>query len=149
MPPVLERNLNLVLQILEITDRVVICLNLMDEATRNGFQINERTLAKELGVPVIPSAARQGEGMNELLKMIFDVAAGNFVCKPHRIKSSSNELIAAVERLSNEIKLEFPDLPNARWVALRLLEGDQSIIEAIRSGELGNLKKNESLVEAN
>ena len=100
-----ERNLNLVLQILEITDRVVICLNLMDEATRNGFQIDERTLAKELGVPVIPSAARQGEGMNELLKMIFDVAVGNFVCKPHRIKSNSNELNAAVESLSKEITI--------------------------------------------
>ena len=144
-----ERNLNLVLQILEITDRVVICLNLMDEAKRNGFQIDERTMAKELGVPVIPSAARQGEGMNELLKVIFDVAAGNYVCKPHRIKSNSKELNAAVERLSREIKAEFPGLPNVRWVALRLLEGDQSIIDAIRSGELGNLKKDEILIETN
>ena len=48
---------------------------------------------------------------------------------------------------TNEIKLEFPDVPNARWVALRLLEGDQSIIDAIRSGELGNLKKAETIVE--
>jgi small GTP-binding protein len=142
-----ERNLNLVLQILEITDRAVVCLNLIDEAQRNGIQIDERALAKELGVPVIPAAARQGEGMNELLKIIFDVAAGNYVCKPHRIKSSSKELNSAVDRLSYEIKLEFPGVPNARWVALRLLEGDQSIIDAIRSGELGNLKKAETIVE--
>lgn len=139
----LERNLNLVLQILEITERAVICLNLMDEAKRNGIQVDSRTLAKELGVPVIPSSARQGEGMNELLKIIFDVAAGNYICKPHRIKSSARELNAAVEKLSREIELEFPDLPNIRWVALRLLEGDQSIIDAIRSGDLGNLKKTE------
>lgn len=144
-----ERNLNLVLQILEITDRAVVCLNLIDEAKRNGIQIDERTLAKELGVPVIPTAARQGEGMNELLKIIFDVAARNYVCRPHRIKSSSKELNAAVASLSNEIKLEFPDVPNARWVALRLLEGDQSIIDAIRSGELGNLKKEETFIETN
>lgn len=136
----LERNLNLVLQILEITDRAVVCLNLMDEARRNKIQIDDRTLSKELGVPVIPSAARQGEGMSELLNIIHEVSAGNYICKPKRMKSNSKELNEAVEKLSTEIKLEFPDIPNARWVALRLLEGDQSIIEAIRSGELGNVK---------
>lgn len=136
----LERNLNLVLQILEITDRAVVCLNLMDEARRNNIQLDDRTLSKELGVPVIPAAARQAEGMNDLLKMIFDVASGNYVCKPQRMKSNSKELNAAIEKLSEEIKAEYPGLPNVRWVALRLLEGDQSIIEAIRSGELGKLQ---------
>lgn len=141
----LERNLNLILQVLEITDRAIICLNLMDEARRNGIKIDERTLSRELGVPVIPAAARQGEGMNDLLKIIFDVASGNYICKPYRLKSNSRELNAAVERLSREIEKEFPGLPNVRWVALRLLEGDQSIIEAIRSGELGNLKKENTI----
>jgi len=65
-----ERNLNLVLQILEITDRAVVCLNLMDEAKRNGIQVDDRTLAKELGIPVVQTSARLGEGMNELLNMI-------------------------------------------------------------------------------
>lgn len=63
-----ERNLNLVLQILEITNRAVLCLNLKDEAKRNGISIDDRTLSKELGIPVVPTSARQGEGMNELLK---------------------------------------------------------------------------------
>lgn len=142
-----ERNLNLVLQILEITDRAIVCLNLMDEAKRNEIKIDDRVLSKELGVPVIPAAARQGEGINELLNMIFEVATGNYICKPHRIKTSSKELNFAVEKLSREIIKEFPDLPNVRWVALRLLEGDQSIIEAIRNGELGNLKKQQLVVE--
>lgn len=140
-----ERNLNLVLQILEITDRVVICLNLMDEARRNGIEVDARTLSKELGVPVVPAAARQGEGMNELLKYIFDVATGAYICKPYRIKSKSKELNEAIEKLSKEIQEEFPDLPNTRWVALRLLEGDQTIIDAIKSGELGNLQRQEVL----
>ena len=140
-----ERNLNLVLQILEITDRVVICLNLMDEARRNGIEVDARTLSKELGVPVVPAAARQGEGMNELLKYIFDVATGAYICKPYKIKSKSKELNEAIEKLSKEIQEEFPDLPNTRWVALRLLEGDQTIIDAIKSGELGNLQKQEVL----
>jgi ferrous iron transport protein B len=47
--------------------------------------------------------------------------------------------------LSKEIELEYPGLPNLRWVALRLLEGDQSIIDAIRNGDLGNLKKEETV----
>lgn len=140
-----ERNLNLVLQILEITDRVVICLNLMDEARRNGIEVDSRTLSKELGVPVVPTSARQGEGMNELLKYICDVATGAYICKPYRIKSKSKELNEAIEKLSKEIQEEFPDLPNTRWVALRLLEGDQTIIDAIRSGELGNLQRQEVL----
>ena len=53
-----ERNLNLVLQVLEITDRVVVCLNLMDEARRHGLQVDDRTLSRELGVPVVPASAR-------------------------------------------------------------------------------------------
>jgi ferrous iron transport protein B len=145
-----ERNLNLVLQILEITDRAVVCLNLMDEAKRNGIKVDGRTLSKELGVPVVAAAARQGEGMNELLSSIYDVATGKFICKPYRIKTRSSELNAAIELLSKEIEAEYPNLPNLRWVALRLLEGDQSIINAIRSGDLGNLKKEEivNLIES-
>lgn len=141
-----ERNLNLVLQILEITDRAILCLNLMDEARRNGIKVDDRTLSKELGIPVVVASARQGEGMNELLNMIFEVASGKYVCKPYRIKSNSIELNKAIEKLSDEIEREFPALPNLRWVALRLLEGDQSIIDAIRTGDLGNLKK-EKIVE--
>ncbi len=140
-----ERNLNLVLQILEITDRAVLCLNLMDEAKRNGIAVDERTLSKELGIPVIPTSARQGEGMNELLNTINEVATGKYVCKPYRLKTNSAELNAAIEKLSKEIELEYPGLPNLRWVALRLLEGDQTIIDAIRSGDLGNLKKEDAI----
>lgn len=140
-----ERNLNLVLQILEITDRAVICLNLIDEARRNGIEVDARTLSKQLGVPVVPTAARQGEGINELLKYIYDVATAAYICKPYKIKSKSKELNDAIEKLSKEIQEEFPDLPNTRWVALRLLEGDQTIIDAIRSGELGNLQRQEVL----
>lgn len=140
-----ERNLNLVLQILEITDRVVICLNLMDEARRNSIEVDARTLSKELGVPVVPAAARQGEGMNELLKYIYDVATGAYICKPYRIKSKSKEMNEAIDKLSKAIQAEFPDLPNTRWVALRLLEGDQTIIDAIRNGELGNLQQQKIL----
>jgi ferrous iron transport protein B len=137
----LERNLNLVLQILEITDRAVLCLNLIDEAKRNGIIIDDIVLSKELGIPVIPTIARSGEGINDLLKIIFDVATGNYKCRPFKIKSSSEELNKSINQIIELLAEEFPELPNKRWVALRLLEGDQSIINSIRTGELGSIKQ--------
>ncbi len=135
----IERNLNLALQILELTDRAVLCVNLMDEAKRNNLEIDIRSLSKELGIPVIPASARRKQGMNELLKAIEDVANGTYVCKPHKIKSRSAKLNHAIETIVQKITLIFPQLPNKNWVALRLLEGDNSIIEAIKTGELGSI----------
>jgi ferrous iron transport protein B len=133
----IERNLNLVLQVLEITDRVVVCLNLMDEARRHGLEVDDRTLARELGVPVIPASARYREGLDRVLEAVSDVATGQFVCKPRRIQNEPPELKSAVAELTSRIEEAFPGLPNARWVALRLLDGDEHIIQAMRKGDLG------------
>ncbi|MCB9290198.1 MAG: 50S ribosome-binding GTPase [Lewinellaceae bacterium] len=135
----LERNLNLALQVLEITGRAVLCLNLMDEARRNKIEIDERALSRELGIPVIPAVARQKTGMPELIAAIEEVATGKYICKPHRVRSRSPKLNHAVSILSKKLEKEFPGLPNLNWVALRLLEGDQSIVDAVRTGELGLL----------
>ena len=135
----LERNLNLVLQILEITDRVVLCLNLIDEARRRGLQVDDRSLARELGVPVVPTAARQGDGVPALLAALDEVAGGKTLCRPSRLKSEPPELKGAIEQLTASLREVHPGLPNARWVAFRLLEGDPRIIQAVESGELGAL----------
>lgn len=135
----LERNLNLALQVMEITDRVVICLNLIDEARRHKLQVDERRLARDLGVPVIPTSARYGEGLPDLLQAINDVAAGKTVCKPHRLKSGPADLRRAVSVLVEQIEALHPGLPNARWLALRLLDGDERIAQALTRGELGDL----------
>jgi Fe2+ transport system protein B len=145
----LERNLNLALQVLEITDRAVLCVNLIDEARRNKIAVDERLLSKELGIPVIPAAARQGVGIPELLKAIHDVASGNYICKPHRLTSELKNVSKAVDSLNNEIAKIFPELPNTRWIALRLLEGDQKVIDAVRTGEISNLFSNEKVVSLN
>lgn len=135
----LERNLNLVLQVLEITNRVVVALNLMDEARRHSLQIDDRRLARDLGVPVVPMVARQGEGVPEILQAISEVANGEIVGKPYRVKYESPALKTAVKQLTDQIVAAYPDLPNARWVALRLLDGDERIAEALQKGELGDL----------
>jgi ferrous iron transport protein B len=137
----LERNLNLVLQVLEITERAVVCLNLIDEARRHKIQVDDRRLARDLGVPVVPTAARQNEGMPELLQAIHDVATGNTVCRPYRAKNESPIIRQALDRLVPQIEAAFPNLPNARWVALRLLDGDERIVEAVGKGELGDLNQ--------
>lgn len=135
----LERNLNLVLQVLEITDRAIVCLNLMDEAERNGLIIDERKLSRDLGIPVIPTTARQGLGIQALLKAIAEVSSGSVKNKPYRVKETPKALARAVEKLSKRVRAEYPALPNARWVAMRLLEGDERIVDALRSGELGSV----------
>ncbi len=137
----LERNLNLVLQVLEITDRAVLCLNLMDEAKRHGLAVDERQLARDLGVPVIPTAARAGQGLPELLQAIADVASGKYVCRPYRLANEPPALRRALNELVAQLKGAHPDLPNARWVALRLLGGDERMAEALRQGELGKLER--------
>ncbi len=135
----LERNLNLVLQVLEITDRAIMCLNLIDEARRHGMEVDDRRLARDLGIPVVPTAARYEEGLPQLLQTISQVASGELACRPHRIKSESSVLSGAVAQLAALLKADFPGLPNARWVALRLLDGDIRLETALRNGELGTV----------
>lgn len=133
----LERNLNLALQILEITPRVVLCLNLVDEARRHGLSVDDRQLARDLGVPVVPTAARSGQGLPDLLRAIEDVATGKVTCRPHRFEQEPPALRGAVSDVMSLLASQFPGLPNARWLALRLLGGDDHIIEALRRGDFG------------
>lgn len=137
----LERNLNLVLQVLQITDRVVVCLNLIDEAKRHGLQVDDRRLARDLGVPVVPTAARQRIGLDLLLQTIHEMATGKIISKPRRSQVEPAAVKTAVDTLADNIQRLYPDLPNARWVALRLLDGDEAIIQAMRQGHLGDLKR--------
>ncbi len=135
----MERNLNLVLQVLQITNRVVVCVNLIDEARRHGLEIDERRLARDLGVPVVPTAARQRKGLEQLIQSIHEIATGQTVGKPLRHAVEPPEVRQAIDDLVVQIHALLPNLPNARWVALRLLDGDESIIQALRRGELGRL----------
>jgi ferrous iron transport protein B len=131
----LERNLNLALQILEITDRVVIALNLIDEAHRTGLSIDDRYLAKELGVPVVSISARYREGLEALLAAIEGVASGRIRCRPHRVRTSTTALNEAITTLVDPLEQVFPGLLSYRWLALRLLDGDERIAEAVRKRE--------------
>lgn len=138
----LERNLNLVLQVLEITDRVAVCVNLMDEARRKGLEVDTRSLSRDLGVPAVPTVARTGEGLRELISTVAEVIEGRLRTAPHRVRGEGvgAEQIAPVQRAVEElvpwVERVAPGLPNTRWVAMRLLDGDMHVRQALLDGEL-------------
>jgi len=134
----LERNLNLVLQVLEITDRVVVAVNLMDEARRKGLDVDTRSLSKDLGVPAVPITARTGEGVRGLLEAVDGVVSGTMPTRPLRVQGTP-EFQRAVGELAPLIEAVAPGVPNPRWLAIRLLDGDDAVQRALVSGELGAL----------
>ena len=145
----LERNLNLVLQVQEITDRVVVACNLMDEARRHGLEVDTRSLERDLGVPVVAMAARSSEGTGDLLTVIGQLARGELRSKPYRVRYSTPRIKQAIDDLTRRIEQQLPDIPNARWVAVRLLDGDQRIADALKKGELGDLGRGDTQRRAN
>jgi ferrous iron transport protein B len=140
----LERNLNLVLQVLEITDRVVVFLNLVDEARRHGIAVDPAKLERELGVPVVQGIAREGVGIDNLISAVHEVALGTHSGSTIRVEQHTAEVEVALDELVPVIQDAFPEVPNARWVALRLLNADEAVEGAVQSGELGQLSHDES-----
>jgi ferrous iron transport protein B len=134
----LERNLYLVLQVLEITDRVVVAVNLMDEARRRGIEVDTRSLARDLGVPVVPIVARTNDNVMALLAEVASVSAGETATHPLR-SHGTPEFERAISRLVPMIESLVPDVPNARWIAIRLLDGDAAVEQALSSGALADL----------
>ncbi len=134
----LERNLNLVMQVMEITDKVVVAVNLMDEAERKGMEVDTRALSRDLGVPAIPVTARTGEGMSNLLSTVAGVIDETISTKPLRINGTP-EFQNAIDQLVPMIEQMVPGIPNARWVAIRLLDGDSKVQSSLLNGELPEL----------
>lgn len=133
----LERNLNLALQILEVNKKAVICVNLLDEATKKGIQIDLDELSLYLGVPVVGTAARSGEGLDELKDAVFDVATGKRKVFGTKIKYNSNieKAIIKLENIIEDSKL-FDDKTfsylSKRFLALRLIDCDKKLDNSIK-----------------
>ena len=125
----LEANLALTLQILEISDRVVVCLNLMDEAEQRGISIAPAQLSTELGVPVVATSARRGKGIAHLMAMVGDVAAGKLTCRPYRYIDANPRLKSALSGLIAQLQQQLPDRRDHRAIGLSLLHSDAHAIE--------------------
>ncbi|MGI6081751.1 MAG: FeoB small GTPase domain-containing protein [Limnochordia bacterium] len=127
----LERNLTLVLQVMEITDRIVVCVNLIDEAQRKGVAVDTAALQESLGVPVVATSARNGIGVTELMRAVRRVADGVLKLRPRQVTYGEpvEQAVGDVMRMMDPM---LAGHVNSRWLALRLLEKDQSVLEALQ-----------------
>ena len=126
----LERNLNLVLQTIEITKNVIVCVNLMDEAKRKGIKIDLKKLSQLLGVKVVGTSASTEEGIEQLKEEIY--------------KNINQETISiryneCIERAISLIEEKI----NIRWLSLKLLEEDESLLNSIKNYTNINLNDKE------
>lgn len=127
----IERNLNLALQILEVTKKAVVCVNLIDEAEKKKIHIDLDELSLQLGVPVVATNARLGKGMEELKKAVQGVCEGKI--KTFRIKNQYPEnLSKTIEKLEKSIPEKLSKNIDKSWLSLRLLENNQSISNSIK-----------------
>lgn len=127
----IERNLNLVLQVLEMTEKVIVCINLIDEAEKRGIKINEQLLMRRLGVPVIKVSARNKVGISKLLDTIDRMVSGAITCTP-TVMTYDGDTELKISKLEQEIKAVFEDHFPSRWLALRLLDGDVKLIDEVK-----------------
>lgn len=127
----LERNLNLLFQVMEITENVILCINLIDEAKKKNISINAKLIEKELGIPVVLCAARSGIGILELKETLYKVTSGEIKPQPKPI--TYDEYIEnSIEILKPKIEETIENI-NSRWLALRFIDGDTSILNSILS----------------
>lgn len=143
----LERNMNLVLQTLEITESVVVCVNLMDEARKKGIVINIKKLSQKLGVPVVAASARSGEGLSELMEAVDGIVDGNI--KPAALRTSYEPCLEkAIGCLETVLKGKTCKALPCRWTALKILEGETALLQDMEQYTGVGLRDDEDVVEA-
>ena len=132
----LERNMNLVLQTMEISSRVIVCGNLMDEARRKKIRLNLPLLSRRLGVPVIGTSARKKSSLDALLYALDQITSP--ACETHPARIHYPKTIEhAVRMIEPLIEEKTGGRLNSRWLSLRLLCQDSSLLREL-SGCLGN-----------
>ena len=123
----LERNMNLVLQTLEISSNVIVCINLMDEAKRKKISIDLKKLEERIGVPVIGVTARKKKSLKRLLDTLDLACDEKRENKPFKV-TYSPEIEQAIAIVELEAKRLSKGKINSRWLSLKLLDGDSSLL---------------------
>ena len=113
----------------DVAPGAVIGTRLPDGTERKGIDVDARSLARDLGVPAVPTVAQ--------------VIAGEIRTAPMRARLHP-QLETAVQDLASMIEQEWPGLPNTRWIAFRLLDGDHRIRQALASGEIADLVRQQA-----
>ncbi|MDI3549564.1 MAG: ferrous iron transport protein [Methanobacterium sp.] len=129
---VLERNLFFTLQLMEMGVPLVVCVNHMDIARQKGFHIDTKKLEKALGVPVVPTVAIHGEGLQKLVENAIEVAQTRKVVEVPL--EYGGEVEKVIKKLEKFLDKEGVDLGYSnRWVAIKLLENDPEINKQVES----------------
>ncbi len=126
----LERNLNLVLQVLEVKSNVVVCVNLLDEAKKKKIKIDLDKLSSELGVPVIGTSARNGIGLKELQQAVYDVSFNNSLNNSFKVKYCE-EIESSINRIVEKLKDKLDNKISSRFVSIKLLDLDDTMHKSL------------------
>jgi len=140
----LERNLNLVFQIMEITPKIIVCVNLLDEAKKKGIKVDLELLEEKLGVPVVGTIARKKKTLDNLKQKIYEVASGKIKPNPNKIEYLP-VIETSIKRVSNKIekKLEIKNKYLVRWVSLKLIDREEKILKSIKENININIEDDE------
>ncbi len=142
----IERNLNLVLQIIEITQNVIVCVNILDEAEKKGIVIDLDELSLQLGVPVVGMSARSKKGLSSFMETVYDIAYNRR--KTYRVKLEYQPEVEQVLKELEPLVLEkVKNKINARWVSVKLLDIDEKLNHSLTEFVGCNLLEDKKISE--
>ncbi|MDE6065940.1 MAG: ferrous iron transport protein B [Duncaniella sp.] len=136
----LERNLYLTTELIDMDRSMVIALNMYDELQRAGTRLEYRTLGEMIGVPIVPTAAKTGQGIDELFDTVIRIYEGTEPSVRHVHVSLGQQLEAALSDIKDELKTH-PKVGrhfSPRYLAIKLIEGDEEVerhIKALPDGD--------------
>jgi len=146
----LERNLNLVFQIMEITDNVILCVNLLDEAKKKKIKVDLKKLSNELGIPVVGTIARNKRTLDKLLETIKKACENKIEIIPKRV-IYQEKIENAITKLTKVLKEKYSLNENMyRWISLKIIDGEEKIIKSIEKNleiEILENKEIQSIIE--
>ena len=144
----LERNLNLLLQISEITDNIILCVNLLDEAKKKGISIDLEKLSNILKIPVVGVIARKKRTLNELLKTIRKTCNKKELVKNIYQIKYKEEIELQISKIEKVLKKEYKiEKKMARWISIKIIDGEKSILKEIERNLKIKLLDNKNIID--
>ncbi|MEG2893423.1 MAG: FeoB small GTPase domain-containing protein, partial [Clostridium sp.] len=127
----LERNLLLLFQIMETTENVILCINLIDEAKKKNILIDKKGIEKELGIPVVLTSARDKYGLDELQEKVKEVVTGKWKNKQKPLLFN-DDIESKIISIKSMVESQDTGI-NTRWLSLRLLDSDKNLFESMKN----------------
>ena len=144
----LERNLNLLLQISEITDNIILCVNLLDEAKKKGISIDLEKLSNILKIPVVGVIARKKRTLNELLKTIRKTCNKKELVKNIYQIKYKEEIELQISKIEKVLKKEYKiEKKMARWISIKIIDGEKSILKEIERNLKIEILDNKNIID--